>query len=356
MTDAPANPFAAFVARIRRWGRRRAGDARGLDRGPGPMLPGAPVALMSCMRNEGIHILEWLAYHRVIGFDPVLICTNACTDGSDRLLDALAAGGAVTHLQNPVTAGQSPQDRGIRLVFTHLQDSPAKWLAHLDSDEFLNISPGAGAVQDLVARAGQAHAVALPWLCFGDNGHATWPGETLRAFTSCETEIDVALVKFKSLFQFRAFEHASEHIPVRPRIAAPLAVNSAGEALSPAPFSGRPRSRYWPASKAIRGGAVVNHYAIRSTDVFLSKAGRGFGSGRPFGKYRLNSAWYRRANRNDRQDRTILRRWPEVAAEIDRLRALPGVATAEAGCRAWFEDCRLTLPPSSPVPGEGAAL
>ena len=46
-----------------------------------------PVALMSCMRNEGIHILEWLAYHRVIGFGPVVICSNDCADGSDRLLD-----------------------------------------------------------------------------------------------------------------------------------------------------------------------------------------------------------------------------------------------------------------------------
>ena len=55
---------------------------------PDPM---PPVALVSCMRNEGIHILEWLAYHKVIGFGPMVICTNDCADGSDTLLDLLAS-------------------------------------------------------------------------------------------------------------------------------------------------------------------------------------------------------------------------------------------------------------------------
>lgn len=302
-----------------------------------------PVALMSCMRNEGIHVVEWLAYHRTIGFGPILICTNDCTDGTDRLLDALAAGGAVDHLPNPVGPGQPPQDEGIRRVMAHLQGGPVDWLAHLDSDEFLNIEPGAAPVQDLVARAGDAHAIALPWLCFGDNGHGIWPGQTLPAFTACEAAIDPELVKFKSIFRLSAFQHASEHMPTDPRIDAPLPVNAAGEALSPAPLLGPPRSRYRPVDLAMRGGAVVNHYATRSTDVFLMKNDRGFGTGRSFGKYHLNSVWHRRTNRNDRQDRSILRRWAEVQAEMARLRALPGVAVAEADCLHWFETTRQRL-------------
>ena len=101
-----------------------------------------PVALMSCMRNEGIHILEWLAYHRIIGFGPILICSNDCDDGSDRLLDTLAAHGQSTTLPNPVPPGRPRRTSGIARVLAHLADSPADWLAHLDSDEFLNIAPG----------------------------------------------------------------------------------------------------------------------------------------------------------------------------------------------------------------------
>jgi hypothetical protein len=296
----------------------------------------AAVALVSCMKDEGIHTLEWLAYHRVIGFDPVVICTNDRDDGSDALLDALATRGAVDHLPNPLTAGTPPQTSGIACAMAHLATSPADWLAHLDSDEFLNIAPGAAPVQGLVARAGDAHAIALPWRLFGDSGQRDWPGETLRAFTACEAGIDADGVKFKSLFRFRAFASASDHMPSTPRIDAPRAVNAAGDPLSPGSLRGPPRARYSPVAVAIRGGAVVNHYATRSTDVFLMKNDRGRGMGPPSDKYHLGSKWHARANRNEVQDRSILARWPEVAAELSRLRALPGVAAAEAACRDWF--------------------
>jgi hypothetical protein len=297
---------------------------------------GKAVALVSCMKNEGIHVLEWLAHHKVIGFGPVLICTNDCDDGSDHLLDILAAQGEVTHLPNPLTPGTSPQTSGIARAMAHLADGPADWLAHLDSDEFLNISPGAGPVHDLIAKAGDAHTIALPWRLYGDNGHRDWPGETLQAFTACEPAIDPDTVKFKSLFRFRAFGSASDHMPTAPRTPTPLAVNAAGEPLSSASLHGPPRARYQPVATAIRGGAVVNHYATRSTDVFLLKNDRGRGMGPPSDKYHLGSKWHRHANRNEAQDRTILARWPEVAAELTRLRGLPGVAAAEATCRDWF--------------------
>lgn len=294
------------------------------------------IALVSCMRNEGIHLLEWLAYHRVIGFGSVVICTNDCQDGSDTLLDLLAAAGEVTHLPNPLTPGTPPQAAGIPRAMAHLATTDAEWLAHLDSDEFLNIAPGAGPVQSILTKAQDAHTIALPWRMFGDNGHSDWPGETLQAFTACEAVPHPDTVKFKSLFRFRAFASASDHMPTQPLIDAPLAVNAEGEPLSSAPLHGAPRSRYQPVATALRGGAQVNHYATRSTDVFLLKNDRGRGMGPPSDKYHLGSKWHRTANRNDTQDRSILARWPEVAAELSRLRALPGVAKAEARCRDWF--------------------
>ena len=299
-----------------------------------------PIALMSCMRNEGLHILEWLAYHRVIGFGPIVICSNDCDDGSDRLFDLLATHGQIDHLPNPVPPGEPPQKNGIARALAHLANTKADWLAHLDSDEFLNVAPGAGPVQDMIAKAEDAHTIALPWRMFGDNGHATWPGETLRAFTACEAAPDPATVKFKSLFRHRAFASASDHMPTQPRIETPLAVNTAGEPLSSAPLFGQPVARYRPIDAALRGGTVVNHYATRSTDTFLMKHARGRGMGPASNKYTRNSSWHRRANRNDVQDRSILRRWPEVAAELTRLHALPGITAAEADCHDWFTATR----------------
>jgi Glycosyl transferase family 2 len=298
------------------------------------------VALMTCVRNEGIHILEWVAYHRVIGFGQIVICSNNCDDGSDRLLDLLASHGQIDHIPNPILPGERPLQRGVDRTLAHLANSPAEWLAHLDSDEFLNVAPGAGPVADLIAKAEDAHTIALPWRNFGDNGHESWPGETLRAFTACEPVPAPETVKFKSLFRHRVFASASDHMPTAPRIETPFAVNTAGEPLSSVPLFGRPVSRYSPVEIALRGGTVINHYAIRSTDSFLLKNVRGRGMGPPSDKYFRNSNWHRRANRNDVQDRTILRRWPEIEVELARLRALPGVTAAEAGCHAWFLDAR----------------
>ncbi len=293
-------------------------------------------ALFSCMRNEGPFILEWLAYHRVIGFDPVMVATNDCTDGSDMLLDAMQGAGAAVHLRNIVPPGTAPQDSGMQMALRHLAGEGPEWLCHLDSDEFLNIRSGTGEVASLIAAAGAAHAIAVAWRAFGDNGLATLPGDTLPAFTACEARPDPDQVKFKSLFRHRLFAHAREHMPTAPRIPDPVAVNAKGEPLDPGNLTGEPRSRYRPLDRAVAWEAAqINHYT-RSQDVFLMKNDRGDGQGKADLKYRLGGRWHRQANRNDGEDRSILRHWPATRTLVQEWRAMPAIAAAEAICIAAF--------------------
>lgn len=294
-------------------------------------------AVLACMRNEGAFLLEWLAYHRVIGFDPVIVATNQCTDGSDALLDRLAAAGAVIHLAHVPAPGQAPQDSGVRAAFGWLADHPADWLLHIDSDEYLNLAEPTD-LPALLARAGDADVIALPWRMFGDSGHAIWPGATLPAFTRCQDFPDPGIVKFKSLFRPAAFTHAHDHMPVGPRGPDPRVIAANGQPLSAAPLlSDRHHSRYHPLATALAPGhAVINHYATRSTDTFRLRGARGDGQGKDGSKYRPGSRWHRMANRNEGRDRSILRHWPATMAELARLRALPGVAAAEAACLADF--------------------
>lgn len=299
-------------------------------------------AVLACMRNEGPFILEWVAWHRVLGFDRVLVATNSCTDGSDALLDALAAGGALTHLPHTPAPGEAPQDSGMRAALAHLARHPTDWLLHIDSDEFLL---PATTLQDLLALDADAHVIALPWRAFGDSGHKAWPGATIPHFTRCEAGPSPDTTKFKSLFRPAAFAHAHDHMPMRPRIPAPRVVAANGAPLDPAPLlSDKHHSRYRPSDIALAPGrAVIHHYAIRSEDVFRLKSLRGDGQGKDGAKYKPGGRWHRIANRNESEDRSALRLWPQTQAEIARLRALPGVAQAETATLAAFDAARARL-------------
>ena len=41
------------------------------------------------MKNEAPFLLEWVAYHRLIGVNDILVFTNHCTDGTDLMLERL---------------------------------------------------------------------------------------------------------------------------------------------------------------------------------------------------------------------------------------------------------------------------
>ena len=56
-----------------------------------PPTGAARKVLFSAMKNEAPFVLEWVAYHKVIGFDEIVIAFNDCDDGTAELLRALEA-------------------------------------------------------------------------------------------------------------------------------------------------------------------------------------------------------------------------------------------------------------------------
>lgn len=70
--------------------------------------------LVSCMRNEAPFLLEWVAYHSMLGFDRIFVYTNACTDGTDMMLERLQQMGVLTHMHNPMSEGLGPQESAMQ--------------------------------------------------------------------------------------------------------------------------------------------------------------------------------------------------------------------------------------------------
>jgi hypothetical protein len=71
--------------------------------------------LLSTMKNEAPFILEWVAYHRAIGFDRIKIVPEESDDGTTDLLDALAGQGIIDPIAQTVPADTSPQANAARL-------------------------------------------------------------------------------------------------------------------------------------------------------------------------------------------------------------------------------------------------
>ena len=52
--------------------------------------------IVTTQKNEGAFLLEWLAHHKSIGFDDILVLSNDCSDGNDTMLDRLQDMGELT--------------------------------------------------------------------------------------------------------------------------------------------------------------------------------------------------------------------------------------------------------------------
>ena len=306
------------------------------------------VTLVSCMRNEGLFIVEWVAYHSLMGFADILVFTNNCTDGSDLLLDRLQALGHLTHVRHDPPPGQSPQITAMKLAFQHPRVLAHEWLLHIDSDEFLRVDAGDGTIGALIDATQPADVVAIGWKCFGNAGKTRWDGgNVLQEFTRSQGRPMRRIGFHKSLYRHRLFDYGTDHMPKMPKRDDVRVVTTAGTAFQPATIHHRRKSRYKLDFRLMTfQNAAIYHYVIKSDDLYVMKNDRGDGHGMTHTKYYLNSEAHARHNRNDADDRTILDRWPAIAARIDALRSDPEIARLEAACIAAFRARRdLVLTP-----------
>jgi Glycosyl transferase family 2 len=315
------------------------------------------VVLVSAMRNEGPFVLEWLAYHRVIGVGQVVIVSNGSTDGSDDLLKALADAGEITFLRTAPGYGVAPQDAAVTAFEAEVGYQRGTWYLWLDADEFLNVHVGDRSVQALVGALGAAEAVMLNWRLFGSGGNDSFFGRHVSEdFTGASKLGFVANLETKPMFRagdrFAGFSANSAGLP---RLVDGATVDASdclggnGRPLDPQ----NPRTAPWLDRQPYAGRtnlasrrefgwdlAQINHYSVRTPDHFRLKAARGRGmvsTGPRRPNARHTPAYFDRFDRNEAEDRSILHWEAAVTAEIARLLTLPGVARAKASVDALVE-------------------
>lgn len=137
-----------------------------------PSTTEARVTAVTCMKDEGPFILEWIAYHKMIGVTDFLIFTNHCSDGTVEILDHLDTLGYVRHLPNPSMGTDSPRHQPSALQYAkyHREYIKADWIISMDVDEFINVHVGDRTLNALFKANETANVISLCHLDFGCDG------------------------------------------------------------------------------------------------------------------------------------------------------------------------------------------
>jgi hypothetical protein len=296
------------------------------------------IALVATVRNEGPFLLEWLAYHRVIGFTELWVASNDCEDGSPALLDALAAKGVLRHVPCDPPPEEKAQIVAYQAIGERFGEDWPDWLMTIDADEFLDVHVGEGRVAELIAAVGDATAIMINWRIFGSGGERRWSGESiLRRFTRAAPQRHGVNRPFKTLFRKAEAYHAPL-LPHGPGYAREEAVGG----IRPVDGSGRRLPEVFARSDGFLQReedevdwrlAQVNHYNTRSWEDYLAKHARGGGQG-PW-------RWDRDGNwpvfdRNEEEDVSIWRFLPATEALVAEWLGDPAIAAAHERCLALY--------------------
>ena len=297
------------------------------------------ILAFTCIRNEGPFLLEWIAYHRLIGVTDFLFFSNDCTDGSDQLLSQLAGHGVLRHVAQQIKPGKSPQWQALQQVAKGNETARHDWAMFTDVDEFPMIHVGQRSLGDAIgAMPADVDAIALPWRLFGAAGQVWFRDAPVTGQFTRSAPVDlyhpIAGRNIKTLYRPTRFQKPGVHRPKRrPAGALPVWYDGAGRRL-PDGFASADSQIALPGLTVGREIVELNHYSLRAAESFLVKVDRGLANRRTKS---IDLGYWVERNFNTVEN-TAMAAWaPQLAAEMAALRDLPGVAALHEQACVWHK-------------------
>lgn len=272
------------------------------------------LGLAGIVKNESDALLEWIAFHRVLGIQHFFIADNESTDGTRQLLEALQQSGAIDEVIDvPTLPGCKPQLPAYDALLSKAKDR-CDLIAFLDADEFLVPNDGASTLHPLMERIfadADVSALALNWMNFGSGGQIFFEGGlVIERFTKhAKAEFGVHH-HIKTIL--RPHQGLSFNNPHYVNLISGKYVNTKGEVLENHHRHGKGLS-----STICWEGAQVNHYAVKSLEEFLvGKSRRGSASK----EGRVKHKQYFQGHDRNEETNLMAKRYVEATrAEIGRL-------------------------------------
>lgn len=279
------------------------------------------LGIVSIQRNRDPWVMEWLAFHLVLGFNRFYLYAHKCDDGMPQRLVQLARHyPIVVHEVPPET--ERPQIAAYRHAWAQY-GAQVDWMAFIDGDEFLHPTHAATMPEALAPFADTpVSALAAYWVCYGSSGHYTEPqGLVLENYTRHSGPDFAANRHVKTLLRGGepGVQIDASHVFATPR----GTVDDRGR-----PVHHGLMAAYEPSYDVLR----INHYVTQSWQFFSEfKQGSGAADASPLA--RRSDAWFHSHDRNEHDDGM---RWRFVLAvkrqlaEMHARLALPAADVAPA--------------------------
>ncbi|MFM1693011.1 glycosyltransferase family 92 protein [Aeromonas salmonicida] len=287
--------------------------------------------IAAIVKNEIGSLLEWIAFHRVLGVSGFIIADNGSNDGSRELLGSLAKLGIITLFDHPTVGQQKPQLPAYdKILRTCPRD--VDLLAFIDADEFL-LPLESNNLLSVVTQwftDDSVSAVGLNWSNFGSNGE-TFAGDGLviERFTQRAPLRFNVNHNFKSIVRPARVDNFFNPHYANLRYGRYIDVNGKDLVLHAKHGNGVSAEVCW-------NGVRVNHYAVKSLEEFLlGKHLRGSAATANRVKHK---AYFQAHDRNDESCTLAAALAPMVKAEMvnlsEKLAALP--AEKQEPTHSWL--------------------
>ncbi|MBS1019583.1 glycosyltransferase family 2 protein [Gluconobacter cerinus] len=233
-------------------------------------------AVLTCIRDEGCYILEWVAWYRMLGFDHIFICSNNNSDGSDDLLGALADAGIITWIDINPQAIMNQQRKAYAYALSMLpQTLDYRWLAVVDFDEFITIDKNKFSNINsylYLQESRGADAIALSWIMVTSDSQISYSKTPLTE--RCARREPKKNNAVKTIFRANMCSFAHAHDPHWNYEHIGITLNASGKIFKPTGHeTGRGFIRSY-SGPILENDAWVSHYFYKSFEEFVWKSSR----------------------------------------------------------------------------------
>jgi O-antigen biosynthesis protein len=221
------------------------------------------IAVCAIFKDEAPDLLEWLAFHKMIGVDLFFLYDNGSSDGGAELIRR-------SSFARNVTVTDWADRPGQLSAYNHFRVNHAAgfgWVAFIDLDEFIMPLAGSSIRNILMRKAYQPYAqILLQWLVFGPSGHVRRPvGLVTENYTRRLPETADASRHVKALVRPEYFT-GIDYTPHAAECSGPTC-NSRGEAVLP----------YAIQPTECHEVMAIHHYFTKSREDWETKRRRGRG-------------------------------------------------------------------------------